>query len=1023
MSSGLNTMRSTKIAVFSLRFILFQLVILFASSEASQCPWQISSPQLQAACLCASNTAKEVSIQCDAADYQLLLKGLEASTRSPSGNTVPIDLLYVNNSSLETLGPELVKAAGVVPRSLQVSGCQIRSVAADAFQPLIGDSSSLYRGEPSNLRNLNLHSNFLENVPVEALRPLTSLTLLDLSHNRITNIPIGAFSSLRSLTTLRLGGNPFAIKVPGAGAFRGLATSLRNLDLKATRQRVFPAAAIKGLRALAFLDLSQNSIREISADEKADGKSDGPISPTYFVKVLDLGFNLVANIPSNAFKGTPSLTLLALDGNPLPTLSAEVLEPVALSLRGLSIGGRSLNCDCRLKWLAKWIQHGTVPGGINGSAGSSDLQVTSRERDPQFCGTPARLKETPFHLIQPEELVCVEDDNKEESLKEEVKEELKEVIEEVELENEKPWAPTAVTSTSSTNRPPITTYKPPVGLDQFPTTKTTTTTTTTPTPGTTLSTTTTTTTTARPTTTTTATTSTDQTPTEGPTGVPSYVISKQPQILKYPPTSSTIPRNKTTTPPIVRIGDSNLDKKKNKEKQPKLGEPDEVPGAKYLDLIVQSIARQDNSVIIRWEPANKGHGGTRSSGYRVIYRLFGESTFRRGPPLEPTEREFRIKNVPLQECIVVCVTSLDRPSVTPESVPFSQCKEVRTSPSGHGANQGTPPPGSSTGGSQHMDKITIAASAAICGTVVLAVVVFVATSRKKKSRVSEAEVNEKKAALAAAGLGPGMGMIGPHQMMHPHLVPMHAIHPVAYSQKGTINRSTLYGVGAPTSQAPTMMLDQMPPPMSTGMGAGIASDWEQGSVYSGRSIPRPQVYPEQMTSAGPMTRSHASRLSGKGIDGIGNSRATNAGGSRSMADGQSQRSYSGISNNNYLSGARHPLARPSGLRMSQHSLTNISLASERMSGRASGTGYPHSYDIGANTCQHQQRARKNQGGNNRGGGGNNTAKSRRRYGQGGSGGGYDTTSDNNWTDHDLDIYVARNPTRASGRGGDRLVQL
>lgn len=32
----------------------------------------------------------------------------------------------------------------------------------------------------------------------------------------------------------------------------------------------------------------------------------------------------------------------------------------------------------------------------------SDLQVTSRERNPQFCGSPTRLKDRGFYTIQPD---------------------------------------------------------------------------------------------------------------------------------------------------------------------------------------------------------------------------------------------------------------------------------------------------------------------------------------------------------------------------------------------------------------------------------------------------------------------------------------------------------------------------------------------------------------------------------------------------------------------------------------------
>ena len=57
--------------------------------------------------------------------------------------------------------------------------------------------------------------------------------------------------------------------------------------------------------------------------------------------------------------------------------------------------------------------------------------------------------------------------------------------------------------------------------------------------------------------------------------------------------------------------------------------------------------------------------------------------------------------------------SLEDVAVTPENVAFSQCREVRTT-----ATQ-----------TSNMDKITIAASAAICGTIIIAVIIFIAASR------------------------------------------------------------------------------------------------------------------------------------------------------------------------------------------------------------------------------------------------------------------------------------------------------
>lgn len=126
------------------------------------------------------------------------------------------------------------------------------------------------------------------------------------------------------------------------------------------------------------------------------------------------------------------------------------------------------------------------------------------------------------------------------------------------------------------------------------------------------------------------------------------------------------------------------------------------------EVQVKNAFRQDNSVIIQWDSDTSN-----ILGFRVVYRLFADKSFKQGPPLEASEREFKIKNVPSQECIVVCVISLEELNVTPESVPYSQCREVRTLSSP----------------TSNMDKITIAASAAICGTIIVAVIIFIAAGR------------------------------------------------------------------------------------------------------------------------------------------------------------------------------------------------------------------------------------------------------------------------------------------------------
>ena len=108
-----------------------------------------------------------------------------------------------------------------------------------------------------------------------------------------------------------------------------------------------------------------------------------------FLQVLDLGFNLLRVLPAQAFRGTKHLTLLAVDGNPMATLPEAAFAHLNESLRGLSLGGRFLTCDCNLRWVSEWIE-------------KYELQVTSRARNPQFCEHPQRLRDKNFYDLSAE---------------------------------------------------------------------------------------------------------------------------------------------------------------------------------------------------------------------------------------------------------------------------------------------------------------------------------------------------------------------------------------------------------------------------------------------------------------------------------------------------------------------------------------------------------------------------------------------------------------------------------------------
>nr|XP_017032044.1 leucine-rich repeat and immunoglobulin-like domain-containing nogo receptor-interacting protein 3 isoform X3 [Drosophila kikkawai] len=814
-------MRPGRTTIATPLLLLLPLILGVLNGAQAQCPWQRDVPDLQTSCICAYNLGRELSVQCDQVDFLQLLEAMNTHARLK-----PVDLLYVNNSSISEL-PEAI-FSNLSLHNVQLSSCGIQRIAAGAF-----------KGQESVLRNLNLQDNLLTEVPVEALRVLGKLNLLDLSKNQLSRIPDDAFVGLTKLSTLKLNDNNVTL---AGSAFRGLEQSLKNLNLKGTKQRRVPES-IRGLKSLAFLDLSQNGIKELpgaggirvfdgldaltalnlernliqSIGETAFAGvrktlsslsllnnllAEFPIGAVHSLKelrVLDIGFNLLTTLPEAAFRGNPGITLLALDGNPLSSVPEGAFAHLNATLRGLSLGGRFLHCDCKLRWVAEWIRNG-------------DLQVTSRERNPQFCGTPPRFRDRGFYSIQPEELSCP--DIADTALRGPVGL----------ADNLKPTLPTSPDSVeyetgtgTGTGLGTGTAASAPVASSVSSSTSTTTpttttTTTTTPEPTTKRSTT-------RPPTKTTTVSGTTASPASnlavngtGTVQATSITTSSS----SSSSSSSSTGHGNSKQAPGWRQGVTNGNGNSggtgglHKPQRPPLvlGYPPQR-GTRIDDaneVQVKHAFRQDSSVIIQWDSDTAN-----ILGFRVVYRLFGEKAFKQGPPLEASEREFKIKNVPAQECIIVCVISLEELHVTPETVPYQQCREVRTV-----ASQAS-----------NMDKITIAASAAICGTIIVAVIVFIAASRRSR----KLQNSQQKSPLPIGGL------------------PVNCCGPT--------------GSPGPLGSIATLSA------------FNNHKEWDQVSAYSGRSIPRPRIYPVEQPDD---MRSHFSGMPGK----VGKSRYSQAGSTHTL---------------------------------------------------------------------------------------------------------------------------------------------
>lgn len=235
------------------------------------------------------------------------------------------------------------------------------------------------------------------------------------------------------------------------------------------------------------------------------------------------------------------------------------------------------------------MQHSQVINWIH----NGDLQVTSRERNPQFCGSPPRFRDRGFYSIKPEELSCTKKDNA--STTTTIK------IDTQETQNVPKVEPVGVATVVSADLEDLVAANPDILPSSSTTTK-------------------------KPTVMTTAlATSTSVSVT---TSKITSSTAKSTTTAKFK-AKTVSPWTKNQRPPMI------------------LGYPSRSSADESREVIVKNAFRQDNSVIIQW-----GSETANILGFRVVYRLFGDKSFKQGPPLEASEREFKIKNVPSQVTIL-----------------------------------------------------------------------------------------------------------------------------------------------------------------------------------------------------------------------------------------------------------------------------------------------------------------------------------------------------------------------------------
>ncbi|KAH7646526.1 leucine rich repeat containing protein 6 [Dermatophagoides farinae] len=721
-----------------LRFSLWPSILLWIILATvftlihCQCPWPRTPihVSLHSDCVCGYSNVRRLSVQCSPmANFSQLLEVLN----SPSVQRLPIDLLYINNATgLSVLPKNAFKKLDI--QQIHLANTYLERIDKDAFA-----------GLENRLNSLTLQNTGLKEIPAP-IKTLKSLKTLDLSSNRIRKIRPRAFEELNQLSTLRLAFNhDLHLDVE---SFVGLGRTLKNLNIKGINLKHIPEA-ILNLTELAFLDLAQNKIEEIKPrmfrnhhlltalslernlirsmhPDTFVGLNDSlsslsllnnmliefpllALSKLTGLRVLDLGFNAIRQLPDQAFRSNELLTLLALDGNPLKTLSLQTFKHLNNSLRGLSVGGKFFECDCKVRWLAEWARE-------------YSLQITSRERNPQFCSRPQHLRNKLFTFIDLDDFVCPP------------------LIPNNHLSSKSSITiiPTTTTTTTTTS---TTTKAIPTSFTSSSTTKPSTITSTmkktTPLATTTLKST---------MITTTANENTSSTESLSK-AVTSYV-----QVVPMINEEKIEPFSTTARTTIIKPA---LTSTFNRQNIPKIDNKSwQIPTSTVRSssshhqhhsvgpatLKLTDANYRNGSIHLRWETLKPS-----ILGYQVLHRYFGSKEFYRSELLIPLTNSYTIdKHVKQNELIIVCVVNLD--SNDPELInydeegeniiPNGQCRELstrepivkKTMPTRTGSATSTTTSLSSFYPTlkrlNDIDKIVIGISAAVCLFIIIAVLIF-----------------------------------------------------------------------------------------------------------------------------------------------------------------------------------------------------------------------------------------------------------------------------------------------------------
>ncbi|XP_030921216.1 leucine-rich repeat and immunoglobulin-like domain-containing nogo receptor-interacting protein 3 isoform X2 [Geospiza fortis] len=291
------------------------LLALLLSPRAGACP---------ARCECAPQLR---SVLCHRRRLTAIPEGIPSETR----------VLELNKNRIRCLNPGDLAPYPLL-EELDFSENIISNVEPGAFSNLF------------NLQTLRLRGNQLKLIPPGVFTKLSNLTLLDISENKLVILLDYMFQDLRNLKSLEVGDNDLVYI--SQRAFSGLLgleqltiekcnLNLTSLSITYTNITAVPAAALRNLVYLRYLNLSYNPISTVLK---------GSFKDLIRLQELHIVGALLVSVEPQAFSGLRQIRLLNLSSNFLSTLEESTFHSVN-TLETLRVDRNPLACDCRLLWI------------------------------------------------------------------------------------------------------------------------------------------------------------------------------------------------------------------------------------------------------------------------------------------------------------------------------------------------------------------------------------------------------------------------------------------------------------------------------------------------------------------------------------------------------------------------------------------------------------------------------------------------------------------------------------------------